>query len=494
MHHFIVNHTEPNTTVAEWKAAVKKSFGLNYYNDMTLEILEQYATFYWVYELQEQYMYGSSRLGSVQRNLPLVQQVLNSDSLLYYSYSNDSIRYMERGQKRYELSNHLGNVLAVVSDRKLVHCSNDELMWFEAHCLCRRGGMVSVTVPIMSGYPFGMEIKERSWSVSSYRPDSYRGGFNGMEQSRWLSGEVKGSSNSYDFGARIYDSRLGKWLSLDPLQKMYPSLSTYGYVGSNPIVNIEADGRYFYAHTKKTRRQTKRALRKVFGRNNGFSFNDDNQLIYSGSPTLDNARKEYLLNLMLNELVNNPNQHIHIKEGGLVVGDENSTSSPYITDKLYGGTKIIDGIEHPVHTFSGEATVTVIDVDIINTTVYVGSAVDVHENGGFTSTPVRNLWHGIGHGLTNMLHNRSYREASTPVQQQVAVSFDNFVMSLIGKKGKNWQPRDGTDHGSSDTNTRGTSTYWSDQAEKYSNDKYSISLNLPAFEEKLILGTEGYGL
>jgi lipopolysaccharide export system protein LptC len=60
-------------------------------------------------------MYGSSRtstklstgLGSVQRNLPLVQQVLNSDSLLYYSYANDSIRYMERGQKRYELSNHL---------------------------------------------------------------------------------------------------------------------------------------------------------------------------------------------------------------------------------------------------------------------------------------------------------------------------------------------------------------------------------------------------
>jgi hypothetical protein len=105
MRYYIENHTEPNSTVAEWKAAVKKSFGLNYYNDMTLEILEQYATFYWVYELQEQYMYGSSRLGSVQRNLPLVQQVLNSDSLLYYSYANDSIRYMERGQKRFELSN-----------------------------------------------------------------------------------------------------------------------------------------------------------------------------------------------------------------------------------------------------------------------------------------------------------------------------------------------------------------------------------------------------
>jgi hypothetical protein len=71
MRYYIENHTEPNSTVTEWKAAVKKSFGLNYYNDMTLEILEQYATFYWVYELQEQYMYGSSRLGSVQRNLTI---------------------------------------------------------------------------------------------------------------------------------------------------------------------------------------------------------------------------------------------------------------------------------------------------------------------------------------------------------------------------------------------------------------------------------------
>jgi RHS repeat-associated protein len=232
MRYYIENHTEPNSTVAEWKAAVKKSFGLNYYNDMTLEILEQYATFYWVYELQEQYMYGSSRLGSVQRNLPLVQQVLNSDSLLYYSYANDSIRYMERGQKRYELSNHtstklstgLGNVLAVVSDRKLVHCSNDELMWFEAQ-------VVSVTVPIMSGYPFGMEIKERSWSVSAYRY-----GFNGMERDD----ELKGSGNSYDFGARIYDSRLGRWLSVDIIDNA--SIGGYTFASNSPITFIDPDG------------------------------------------------------------------------------------------------------------------------------------------------------------------------------------------------------------------------------------------------------------
>jgi RHS repeat-associated protein len=228
MRYYIENHTklygEPgrttNTTVAEWKAAVKKSFGLNYYNDMTLEILEQYATFYWVYELQEQYMYGSSRLGSVQRNLPLVQQVLNSDSLLYYSYSNDSIRYMERGQKRYELSNHLGNVLAVVTDRKLVHCSGEELMWFEAQ-------VVSVT----DYYPFGMEIKERSWSVSSYRY-----GFNGMEKDD----EVSGSGNSYTAEYWQYDSRLGRRWNVDPVVK--PNFSPFSAFSNNPLVFIDPNG------------------------------------------------------------------------------------------------------------------------------------------------------------------------------------------------------------------------------------------------------------
>jgi hypothetical protein len=68
---FIVNHTKlygefnrtKNTTVAQWKEAIKTSFGLTYYNDMMVEVLAQYVTQYWVHELQDQYMYGSSRLG-----------------------------------------------------------------------------------------------------------------------------------------------------------------------------------------------------------------------------------------------------------------------------------------------------------------------------------------------------------------------------------------------------------------------------------------------
>ena len=54
----------------------------------------------------------------------------------------------------------------------------------------------------------------------------------------------KGSGNSYDFGARIYDPRIGRWLSLDPLAHEYPFASSYNFALNNPIKLIDPDGRY----------------------------------------------------------------------------------------------------------------------------------------------------------------------------------------------------------------------------------------------------------
>ena len=39
--------------------------------------------------------------------------------------------------------------------------------------------------------------------------------------------EIKGTGNSYDFGARMYDSRLGRWFAIAPLSHMYPNMSDY---------------------------------------------------------------------------------------------------------------------------------------------------------------------------------------------------------------------------------------------------------------------------
>ncbi len=75
-------------------------------------------------------------------------------------------------------------------------------------------------------------------SLVCRRTTHYSYGFNGKEKDD----EVKGSGNSYDFGARIYDSRLGKWQSIDPLAYKYPGFSPYNFALNNPIVLLDPAG------------------------------------------------------------------------------------------------------------------------------------------------------------------------------------------------------------------------------------------------------------
>jgi hypothetical protein len=55
--------------------------------------------------------------------------------------------------------------------------------------------------------------------------------------------ELKGSGNSYDFGARIQDSRLGgRFLSIDPLSNTKPGNSPYLFGDNSPIAKIDKNG------------------------------------------------------------------------------------------------------------------------------------------------------------------------------------------------------------------------------------------------------------
>jgi RHS repeat-associated protein len=80
-----------------------------------------------------------------------------------------------------------------------------------------------------------------AWVCNDNRGD-YRFGFNGM----FKDNEVKGIGNSLDFGSRIYDSRIGRWLSLDPLARQYPSISPYAFAANNPIYYLDPDGRKIF--------------------------------------------------------------------------------------------------------------------------------------------------------------------------------------------------------------------------------------------------------
>jgi RHS repeat-associated protein len=54
--------------------------------------------------------------------------------------------------------------------------------------------------------------------------------------------EVKGEGNSYDFGARMLDARVGRWLGRDMLEAKYTSISPYVFVANMPTIAKDPDG------------------------------------------------------------------------------------------------------------------------------------------------------------------------------------------------------------------------------------------------------------
>lgn len=66
----------------------------------------------------------------------------------------------------------------------------------------------------------------------------YRYGFNGMEKDD----EIKGKGNSYDYLNRFFDNRLGRFLSIDKLNKKFSYYTPYQFSGNKPIAAIDLDG------------------------------------------------------------------------------------------------------------------------------------------------------------------------------------------------------------------------------------------------------------
>jgi RHS repeat-associated protein len=80
-------------------------------------------------------------------------------------------------------------------------------------------------------YPFGSAMNTRSYSSGAYRY-----GFNGKEK------DSESFNDAYDFGARIYDGRLGRFLSVDPLYTSFCETSTYSFGYNSPISFIDHNG------------------------------------------------------------------------------------------------------------------------------------------------------------------------------------------------------------------------------------------------------------
>lgn len=98
---------------------------------------------------------------------------------------------------------------------------------------CTSNEMVADVLSAQDYYPFGSTMPGRVFNSGDYRY-----GFNGKE----MDNEVSGNGNQYDYGFRIYNPRIGRFLSVDPLFKSYPWYTPYQFAGNIPIAYVDRDG------------------------------------------------------------------------------------------------------------------------------------------------------------------------------------------------------------------------------------------------------------
>lgn len=130
---------------------------------------------------------------------------------------------MRSYNKYFELTNHLGSVLNVVTDRKIPIDSDNN-------------GIVDYYTADVIGYadyyPFGSYLPNRHGGTLG------RYGFQNQE----VDPEIKGEGNSVNYKYRMHDPRLGRFFSVDPLADKYPHNSPYAF-SENVVINaVELEG------------------------------------------------------------------------------------------------------------------------------------------------------------------------------------------------------------------------------------------------------------
>ena len=165
--------------------------------------------------LKEIPIYGGSRLGQYRTSYSTIE------------VEGTPTRIKDKptalGQRVYEFSNHLQNVLVVLADFK-VPVTDGTTTEFK-----------TIIVSANDYYPFGMVMEGRKYYDPNY---DYRYGFNGKEDDK----DFGDKQLIQDYGFRLYNPAIARFLSVDPLAPEYPELTVYQFASNTPIMAIDLDG------------------------------------------------------------------------------------------------------------------------------------------------------------------------------------------------------------------------------------------------------------
>jgi len=202
-------------------------------------------------------IYGSNRLGDQRYDTTHYRNTYNinstvtpirflDDKIPWYSYKTDDLsdsnyaspyNHMDvtsssfgrvLGKRYYEISDHLGNVLATVLDRKTGHKIGGTGTTYDY--------WLADLANVSDYYPGGMSMPQRNLYATD--TSQYRFAFNG----KFKDNEVYGLGNLLNFGDRMYDSRLDRPITTDRFSSRFPDQSPYVFAGDNPIYYIDKNG------------------------------------------------------------------------------------------------------------------------------------------------------------------------------------------------------------------------------------------------------------
>lgn len=184
------------------------------------------------------------------RNLPLSVWKKSTGQEIRYYYDTEGRRIRKDGLvSEYYVNSPEGNTEAVVKSDitqathniwaldNIGQAKRSGSSWSRYYYLKDHLGTVKLTVDgtgTVVGwddfYPFGMVMDGRS-------------GASGSDPRYKYTGKERDTESGLDyFGARLYDSRLARWLSVDPLNTGNLSQSGYSYSLNSPLVYLDPDG------------------------------------------------------------------------------------------------------------------------------------------------------------------------------------------------------------------------------------------------------------